>query len=278
MRKGNQMRSSLFLALVASAIVFQVSNALASVVYSNNFETNTAGFSAGAQVAQPTDGSPFSSPTMTSTFLGEFGGNSSTVLSLPGLTSGQTYTLEFDLFIGRSWDGNAINDVSPSVVGPDQWRLTGTGITGGTLVDTTFNNLNPSDGRLDNYTQNYSDSNPIGPGTNVSFTGADIMYNNASLHWYTRYAIYYFSHGSGNPVLSFTSTGTSVSLTFAGIGLQDSPDEFWALDNVVVSSQVANVPEPDSMLLSSVGVAVCAFPRLRRIRPSVVRSLNPFQG
>lgn len=264
MRKGNQMRSSLFLALVASAIVFQVSNALASVVYSNNFETNTAGFSAGAQVAQPTDGSPFSSPTMTSMFLGEFGGNSSTVLSLPGLTSGQTYTLEFDLFIGRSWDGNAINDVSPSVVGPDQWRLTGTGITGGTLVDTTFNNLNPSDGRLDNYTQNYSDSNPIGPGTFPSFTGADIMYNNASLHWYTRYAIYYFSHGSGNPVLSFTATGTSVSLTFAGIGLQDSSDEFWALDNVVVSSQVANVPEPDSMLLSSVGVAICAFSRLRR--------------
>lgn len=60
------------------------------------------------------------------------------------------------------------------------------------------------------------------------------------------YGIYYFSYGTGNPILTFTAGGATASLQWArysgGTNFGDSGDEYWVLDNVIVSS----VPEPST--------------------------------
>lgn len=237
------------LAAVLAALAAVAAPAPAVVVYSNNFETNTAGFNTAATTPLQTTADP-AGPT--SAYLGRFA-NDSTVLTLTGLTAGTQYAVAFDLFIGASWDGNT------NGVGPDQWSLTVGGGTPITLVDTTFQNLNASE---QNQSQNYSDGNPIGPGTSPSFTGADVAYT-AAASFFDRYAIYYFSKGAGNPVLTFTASGADVTLTFTGSNLQGDPDEFWALDNVVVESLTpAAVPAPGGLGLLAVG-GVAALARRR---------------
>jgi len=56
------------------------------------------------------------------------------------------------------------------------------------------------------------------------------------------YAICYFGHGAGDPVLTFTPTESIAELVFSGVGLQQTFDEFWPTDNVVVTA----ISEPAS--------------------------------
>ncbi len=154
-------------------------------------------------------------------------------LNLTGLNPGTTYVVSFDLLIGASWDGAA------GGYGPDSWRLTANGTT---LVDTIFSDYNGHNLGAGG-AQRYSDTtytNPNGP-DQAYFAGAEFNVSDTS-GYAGDYAIYYFSHGSGNPVLTFTPDGSgNVSLVFARYsGSTDSADEYWALDNVVVSA----IPEP----------------------------------
>jgi len=98
-------------------------------------------------------------------FLGNFGDNESTTLSLSGLKVGATYYVSFDLFIGRSWDDNS------RAFGPDRWMLTADGTA---LVDTTFVILYQNDGSLYDFTQNYSDLTPVGAGSFAAYASADV--------------------------------------------------------------------------------------------------------
>jgi hypothetical protein len=92
------------------------------------------------------------------------------------------------------------------------------------------------------------------------FTGADVAYTDSDTSdIYSRYSIYYFGHGAGNPVPSFVAASSAVSLIFAGAGLQEAGDEFWALDNVRVS-----LPEPDGLALFAAGLAPLAGSAIRR--------------
>ncbi len=218
------------------------SAASAQVVFSNNFETNTAGFTAGGSISSlgrvtlPTD-SVGPGSVHTSTWLGKIGdgvaksGVSPEIaqLNLTGLVSGTTYLVNFDLLIGASWDGAA------SGYGPDSWRLTA---NGNILVDTIFANgaqgINFGAYSPQRYTDlNYT--NPNGPDV-ARFTGADQFWSaNQDGNYANDYSIYYFGHGAGNPVLSFVSTGSTAVLAFSRYGSSpDSPDEYWALDNVSV--------------------------------------------
>src|SRR5437667_1594882 len=72
-----------------------------SVVYSNDFESNTTGFNSTARVSRPTN----ATRTSSSMFLGPFVAQP-VVLSLSGLTPGTRYFVSFDLFIGLTWDGD----------------------------------------------------------------------------------------------------------------------------------------------------------------------------
>ena len=94
------------------------------------------------------------------------------------------------------------------------------------------------------FTQSYSDLTPVGPGAFPAFTGADVAQPTGGI--LDRYAIYSFGHGAGNPPLSFTALGNSEILTFSGQNLEGVTNEFWAIDNLVVSTEAPATTVPES--------------------------------
>jgi hypothetical protein len=203
----------------------------AAIVYSNDFETNTDGFDVSSTILLPSD-----LVGGTSTYLGSRTPPSeAAVLTLTGLTPGATYELAFDLLVGGTWDGSL-------AFGPDFFTLTSS--SAGVLIDATFRN-----GGLgaDDNGQTYSDATPLGGGPFDSREGADLELGEA---------VYYFGHGAGNPLLSFTAAALTETLTFFSDDPQGPFDEFIALDNVLVTTDDV-VPEPSSvaMLLGAMAAA-----------------------
>lgn len=267
-------RSLLVQSIVIAAICAATSlPASAAPVYSNDFESNSTGFSnagvlpALTRTSLPTDGGGLSSPNQ-SMWLGRLGqsipkgaANQEIVnLTVSGLTPGQAYTVAFDLLVGASWDGAA------SGYGADAWYFA---VDGSRFVDTMFSNGNQGVDYGAYSPQRYTDSAYANPsGADVSaFTGAE--YSRREGPGYSGYyGIYYFSHGVGNPVLTFTAGGTTATLEWArysGVGnFGDSGDEYWALDNVVV----AQVPEPSSYLLGMIALVGLLAARRRISSPS----------
>jgi hypothetical protein len=102
--------------------------------------------------------------------------------------------------------------------------------------------------------QRYSDTHYADPGLpdRPAYTGAEFSRKEGP-GYNGYYGIYYFSHGAGNPVLTFTASGSSANLEWArysgGSSGFTASDEYWALDNVVVS----NVPEPSTAVLAAFG-------------------------
>lgn len=264
----NQGAVALFLAVVVSAALS--GRASAATVYSNNFETNSTGFTnagvlpALTRTSLPTDGGGLTSPNQ-SMWLGRLGqgvpkstANKEIVdLTVSGLIPGQVYIVSFDLLTGASWDGAA------GGYGTDAWYFS---VDGTRLVDTMFSN---GDQGVDygayspqRYTDtHYADPNPPDVG---AFTGAEFSRREGP-GYSGYYGIYYFSHGTGNPSLTFTADGTSATLEWArysgGSNFGDSGDEYWALDNVSVSQ----VPEPSTLVLALVGTfALAAWYRRKK--------------
>lgn len=279
------MKTNILTPLLCAALPI---SAFAQVVYSNDFELNTAGFSAGgvlpalSRATLPTDSSGPAS-TSTSTWLGKVGDGVAksafateiVKLDLLGLVAGTTYQVNFDLLIGASWDGAA------NFFGSDLWRLTA---NGNILVDTSF--ANGAQGiNFGAYSpQRYTDQNYINPnGADVArFTGADQSWSaNQAGNYAADYAIYYFGRGAGNPNLSFVASGTAALLEFSRFGTagDTSADEYWALDNVSVVAQSivmppltppqgSAVPEPSTYALAGAGLlALIAALKRGKLRP-----------
>lgn len=220
-------------------------------IFSNNFETNMVGFTASGALTNltstnlPTDGGGLGSVNQ-SMWLGRLGygvpksqANTEIVnLTLSGLTPGQTYIVAFDLLVGASWDGAA------SGYGPDGWYFA---VNGTRLVDTYFSNGDQGIDYGAYSPQRYSDSSYADPnGPNLpAFTGAE-FFRKEGPGYSGYYGIYYFSHGTGNPVLTFIATNTSAVFEWARYSPPnnggDSSDEYWALDNVLVTSLVVPAP------------------------------------
>jgi hypothetical protein len=235
--------------IVSTALVLAVSlTANGAIVFSNNFETDAAGFTASGTLTMltraslPTDsGGPTSANQ--SMWLGKLGfnvgktGATDEIVTLPlsNLVPGQNYLVSFDLLVGASWDGAA------GGYGPDSWRFS---VNGGRLVDTIFSNVQSGVDAGAYSPQRYTDTNYASPaGADVvRFTGADASFWHFPAYA-DHYAIYYFGHGAGNPVLSFQATASSATLEFARYGnTSDSGDEYWALDNVTVTGALGAVP------------------------------------
>ncbi len=286
--------------ITAAAICCALGSAArADIVYSNNFETNstanltTAGTLAGVPfgfVTLPTDSNDLPSLTNSSTWLGEslvnangapynglgasigkVGGvsNSEIVnLNLTGLVAGAVYNVQFDLLIGGSWDGSA------GGYGPDQWSFAANGTR---LIDATFSNVLVGYNGGANSPQTYSDATPLGGLSDVTFApqaGADASFitTQSNGNYAYDYGIYRFGQGVGNPLLSFVATDTTATLEFArssgfANGPADSADEYWALDNIVVSgaageTTTSSVPDASSTtVLLALGLGAIGFAR-----------------
>ncbi len=262
--------------LSIAILLASVATAQASIIFSNDFQSDTNGFTPGGSIGTltrfslPTDSGGLSSPNQ-SMWLGRLGYNVAksgsideiVTLNLSGLTAGRQYNVAFDLFIGGSWDGSAFS------FGPDSWRFA---VDGTRLVDTTFTNGNQGEEYGAFSPQKYSDTtytSTSGPNFG-KFTGADFSFTTGSNLYGLHYATYRFGRGTGNPVLTFTASGPNATLEFARYGnTPDSPDEYWALDNVEVSDTSPSVvPEPNSLCIWGLCALVCSVAARRKRRVS----------
>lgn len=223
--------------LLFASVVFFTGQAGAAMIYDNDFE--------GTVGSEWTKTTTSVTPIGGRTFLGEF--TSELVsLSLNGLAPHTTTTIEFDLFILKSWDGSQVNHVAGNqgVIGPDSFQFSVDGVT---LLDETFQNP------FYTFTQSYPDG-----GSNPPLTGAEEVNT-----------LGYYGTGpnqrlEGDSVyhLEFTITHTAdnMQLDFSAL-LQDEAnngddptDESWGIDNVIVSTDAAPaVPEPSSIVLLGIG-------------------------
>jgi Ca2+-binding RTX toxin-like protein len=166
--------------------------------YFNDFETAT-----GTEWSNQTRSI---TPVGERNFLGEFG-NDTVSLTLNNQAN-TTVTLEFDLFILKTWDGSYGG-------GPDIFTLS---IDGGqTLLNTTFSNVGNE--------QAYPGT--FGSATYPGRTGA--VENNTLGYTYYGDSVYRISS-------TFQAPSSNLIINFAGSGLQDIGDESWGLDNVKVTT------------------------------------------
>ena len=226
--------------------VFSLPAAHATVVYFNDF--STAGPYAGWSAATGTPLQTTAPLPPNQQFLGTDSVNgissNTMTLALTGLPSHTGLTVEFDLYIIRSWDGNNTStDTSTNTVrGPDVWQFA---VGAQTLVNTTFSNVfidSP------NYNQSYSPTNLVGPGNFAPQTGASAIDTLKYPDFFGTNAVYHF-------VFNIPDTLDSVNLVFTGLPTQSITDENWGLDNVKVST----IPLPPSAPLLGSGLVGLAL-------------------
>jgi hypothetical protein len=178
----------------------------AAVVYTADFEA-TIGSEWSTNRASIT-------PVGARRFLGDFGTNE-VVLTLTNLPLGVPLTLEFDLFVLRTWDGNADGG------GPDFFRVD---IDGVRVLNTTFKQ--PGSFPRQSYPRNFPS------GEFLPMTGAreinSLGYNSGGN---PMNSVYHLS-------LGFTASNSTQLIAFSGFGLEAVANESWGLDNVSISSGV----------------------------------------
>jgi hypothetical protein len=232
----------------------------ASTVYQNNFETPVVGnFKPGVTGEWQTyrrSTTPGTAAHAADNFLGDFS-NQNVRLSLSALPEHGLVTVQFDVYVIRSWDGN-----HGSPYGPDVWQLS----ADGQVIDSaTFRNVPGA-------FQSYPDV--VGQGAFAPGSGA---YQVNSLG-------YNFTYPAGTPLsgtlpadsvyrLSYTfeHTGPNVNLDFSASGLQPIADESWGLDNVKIDVNPAPVlsdagpfavPLVQAGRLTTVGFTLTSIKRL----------------
>ncbi|MDI1446371.1 phospholipase D-like domain-containing protein [Polyangium sp. 6x1] len=143
-------------------------------------------------------------------FLGQFD-NHTVKLTLSHLPPHEQITLELDVFVIQTWDGNG---------GPDGWGLK---MDGGFLLGTTFSNVASPQAYPDNW------SNP--PASHPSHTGA-FEVNSLGYVWGGQPfdSVYHLKYERPH-------TASDVAFEFGAMNLQGVGDEGWGLDNVSVSFQ-----------------------------------------
>ena len=205
------------------ALIFAV-RAFAGEVYYNDFK-DPAGTRYSEWTSVPGTPVVVRSPNNKQSFLGEFGGpnvyagrfvrvDQTVTLTLRNLKPHTKATLDFDLLILKSWDGN-----NPTY-GPDRWKLSFAG--GPVLLSTTFSN-NHKTAAYDLSLQDYPapDSRPQTGATSVNTLGYN-FYGDATYH-----LTFTFPHMDETLVLHFASS------LFEGKGTED---ESWGLGKVRVTT------------------------------------------
>ena len=183
----------------------------AATIYSNDFQGVIGNEWSKTDIGvPPNDG--------TRKFLGPFA-EDTVNLTLSSLPSHSYISLEFDLFIMASWDGDG-----PEPGTPDIWTLDVK--DGPVLLHTTFSNF-------PNRTQDYPESYDYIPGgaLNPPKTGAeeiDTLGYAGFLNFPGGDSIYHLS-------FEFPHEDDDVTIIFTGKGLTSVRDESWGLDNVKIT-------------------------------------------
>ena len=172
-------------------------------------------------------------------FLGEFS-NETVTLSLDNLPQHSQVTVEFDVVIIRSWDGNQITNDSLTeeqqqqmaalgveVVGPDVWSMSADGQN---LITTTFSNW-------DAYGFHQAYPGVFPGGDYPARTGARAINSRCYIYaGYSQDSIYHMRY-------SIPHSASTIELDFTASGLQPIDDESWGLDNISVRlSSGADLP------------------------------------
>ncbi len=206
--------------------ITSVASAASLEIYNNDFQTSAGSEWTDATIATSQNGSE--------KFLGTdrygFGAGTNT-LTLSAIAAHTSVTVDFDLYIIRSWDGNG-----PAGGGADRWQFSADGTA---LLDTTFANYAGA-GNTQSYPDPYSAGSSYAPRTGA--------YENGHLGWGTG------NWGDATYRLSFTFDHTAPDLSLAFIGLQNQHrrDEGWGLDNIKVTIEA--VPAPTTISLLGAGL------------------------
>jgi len=213
-------------------------------VYSNDFQGgSTTGFSSSSISTTPGTVSHAADK-----FLGEFNKDSVT-LALAGLDPHTTATVNFDLYMIRSMDGDG-----QFGGGGDPWSLTVNG--GPTLLSTNFANF---PGNTQQF-QNQANPNVGGQAPQTGASEANTLgyqFNGGTMD-----SVYHFSY-------TFANTGNALSLVFSGSPNEDISNESWGLDNVVVQTNAtpSATPEPGAFALAATfGITGVGLLRRRKRR------------
>jgi hypothetical protein len=211
--------------LTASAILLILNSAQAALLYSNNFENGAGSEWSSSRIGYDND---------TSHFLGRFG-NDTVTLSLTGIPTHDSVTVNFDLILWDSWDGE------------------------NTIWGKDYQGLLAGDTQVYEYTfSNFSQTNQTNPDLSRKLYGKF----GGNQHWKDSL---YENYNDG---FTFDHTASSLSLSFYGRNLQRLGDESWSIDNIKVyadnGGQAAPVPEPATMLLFGTGLAGLVGGRLRK--------------
>jgi hypothetical protein len=185
--------------------IIKLQSPLPDVFYSNTFES-TVGSEWSSTVTKQ---APYGQK-----FLGDWT-NSTISLSLNELPDHSKITLEFDLYIIYSMDGNY----------GDLWTLSVQ--DGPVLLHTTFSNPLRPGITPQSYPGNYPSEYPAQTGAyavnSLGFNSVSNGYINRVFGDSTYHLVYSFDHNSDNLVVNFQ-----------GNGMQSLLDESWGIDNVVV--------------------------------------------
>lgn len=194
-------------------------------LYSNNFNTALGtGWTFPATV--PVTATPTIKSWNGGSVLGNMGAQQA-ILNLTGIPSHDFITVDFDLFIHDTWDGNNTSS------GPDVFNML---VDGDTSVHTTFSNWNFAPYNTQAYPSNIPASNP-------NFTGAiatnlPTACNSAVSTLSTKYHI----------TKTIAHTASSLTLLMEAVGIEVACNESWSIDNLVIQRRT---PAPSSNILWS---------------------------
>ncbi|MCZ2341591.1 MAG: hypothetical protein LC104_07310 [Bacteroidales bacterium] len=162
-------------------------------------------------------------------FLGDFG-NQAVNLNLTDLSSHTALTIEFDLYLLRTWDGT-----DPGGWGTDTFTAK---LDGQTLVSNTFANRTEANAGHTNHQQTYGGVGAP-PGLYPGFTGATEAGTLGYNTWRAEFQRYEDMSSVYRLTFTVPHIATTANFQFAGSGLQGLGDESWGLDNVQVTAKVA---------------------------------------
>jgi hypothetical protein len=209
----------------------------AGTIYSNNFSQNAADFTGGTITTAPSG----------EQFLAFGGAGGSATLNLSGIEPHSSLSLSFSLYVVGSMDGDGQNGG-----GGDYFTVNYAGSSSATLFNYTFANYGGGN------TQNY----PVpgsAPGTgaaSINALGYSGFPDSGNGIQDSEYAI------TLTPIID--SDG-NVSFTFFDNSNEGMSNEFYGIDNVVVTDVPSGVtvPEPGGLAMLVVGLGMAGYVRRR---------------